>query len=778
VRRAIALAALAAAVGACAGHGPTPRATPAVASAGPLPPRTPSATPAPSPDPHFPTVDAAVEKALAEGKLPGCVVVIGRKGAILHRRAYGSRSLVPERMPMTMDTVFDLASMTKAIATATSLMILVERGTLDLGAPASRYLPELAALPPFTVEQLLLHTSGLAPVTPLSDYEAGPEEAVRRIAARKVLAAPGERFAYSDVGYVLLGEIVRRVSGDDLATFARRAIFEPIGMKETGFLPGPELARRAAPTEPVGGEFQPGIVHDPRARALGGVAGHAGLFSTADDLVRFAQAVLRRGKLDGKRVVHEKTLALFLARRETSKGGRALGWDIDSVYATSKAGAGDGEAPKLSPHAVGHGGFTGTALWIDPEKDLFVLFLSNRVHPDGRGVVNPLVAEIGALALRATEVQTGLDVLRATHFEALRGARVGLVTNDGARTRDGRTAADVFARSKEVRLAALFAPEHGLGVDKEGAIADGVRGGIPVYGLYGERFAPPPEALRDLDALVVDLQDVGVRFYTYASTMRHAMKVADAARLRFVVLDRPNPLGGTRVEGPVYDGRLTFVGSSRLPLRHGMTMGELARLFAREDRTFGGGAERLEIVRMESWRRDTYWDETGLTWTPPSPNLRTPAAAMLYPALGVLEGANVSVGRGTSAPFELLGAPWIDADALVAALERAKLSGIVFAKTTFVPSAAPFRGQLCRGISVRVVDRESFDPARTGVALALALRETKPLDFQLDRIGPALGSAPALEALRAGQPADAIVRLWEPELEEFRKARASVLLYP
>jgi uncharacterized protein YbbC (DUF1343 family) len=752
----------------------------------PSPPGPVATSPAPAPappaaevpDPRFAGIGTAVERALAEGKLPGCVVVVGRRDRILFRQAYGSRSVLPERTPMTEDTVFDLASLTKPVATATSLMILVERGKVALDAPASRYLPELARLPPFTVEQLLLHTSGLAADTALSDYDAGLEEAVRRIAARTPPAKPGERFIYSDVGFVLLAEIVRRASGDGLPAFAAKEIFEPLGMKETGFLPPAELARRAAPTEARDGAFYPGEVHDPRARALGGVSGHAGLFSTADDLARFAQAVLGRGERAGKRIFAPATADLFFARRETSKGGRALGWDVDSVYATSKAGAGDGAAPKLSPRAIGHGGFTGTALWIDPDKDLFVLFLSNRVHPDGKGVVNPLVAEIGALALRAVETQTGLDVLRATHFEALRGARVGLVTNDGARARDGTTAADAFAKATELRLAALFAPEHGLGVDKEGTIGDGTRGAIPVYGLYGDRFAPPAEALSGLDAMVFDLQDAGVRFYTYASTMRRAMKVADAAHLRFVVLDRPNPLGGARVEGPVFSGTLGFVNGARLPVRHGMTMGELARLFAAEDGTFAGGTERLEIVRMESWRRDAYFDETGLPWTPPSPNLRTASAAVLYPALGLLEGTNVSVGRGTDAPFEVLGAPWVDADALLAAMERAKLPGVSFAKTAFTPKASVYRGEHCAGLSVKVADRARFDPVRTGVALARALHETRPKDFQLDKMAPLLGSAPALEGIRAGQELDAITRLWQPDLEAFRKTRDRFLLYP
>ncbi|HEX4514688.1 MAG TPA: exo-beta-N-acetylmuramidase NamZ domain-containing protein, partial [Polyangiaceae bacterium] len=575
-----------------------------------------------------------------------------------------------------------------------------------------------------------------------------------------------EKFLYSDAGFIVLGEIVRRVSGSDVAAFAKREIWDPLGMSETMFLPTFELKKRAAPTEQRDGAFMIGDVHDPRAYALGGVAGHAGLFSTAADLSRFARAMLGRGELDGHRIFSRATADLFFTKSPSSLGGRTLGWDAESIYAKNRA-------KSFSPHAFGHGGFTGTALWIDPDRDLFVLFLSNRVHPDGKGAVNPLVADLGDLAVAATDTATGLDVLREDHFKELAGARVGLVTNTSARGRDGKTAIDAFEEATEVKLTALFSPEHGISADRDALVADSKYGDVPIYSLYGDRFAPSPEVLHGLDAIVFDLQDAGVRFYTYASTMRRAMKVASDAGLRFVVLDRPNPLDGVDVQGPIFSGKTSFVNNGALPVRHGMTMGELARLFAAED----GTGTKLEIVKMKNWRRDAYYDATGLQWTSPSPNLRSITSVVLYPALGLVEGTNVSVGRGTEAPFERLGAPWIDGGALSRALASANLPGVAFAEATFAPESSIYKGEACHGVRVAVTDRAAFDPIRTGVAIAIALSTAYPTTWRLEKMEGLLGDARTLDAIRTKRPLDEIVRSWEAGLAAFKTKRGGFLLY-
>lgn len=711
-------------------------------------------------------IDAAVQSGLDAGKLPGCVVVVGRHDEILFERAYGSRAIVPERRPMTAETVFDLASLTKPVATATSIMILVDRGKVDLDARASKYVPELSKLPPFTVRHLLTHTSGLPAGTPMSHWSTDRADVLRHIASLRIKAKPGERFNYSDVGFVVLQEIVERVSGKLLATFANEEVFAPLGMKDTGFLPPPELRARAAPTEERDGGFMQGEVHDPRAFALGGVAGHAGVFSTAHDMARFARAMLERGALDGHRVFGDKTFARFVARQDTSKGGRALGWDLDSTFATHRSSL-------LSPKAFGHGGYTGTALWIDPEKDLFVLFLSNRVHPDGKGAVNPLIAEIATIAVNAAEVKTGIDVLRAESFERLRGARIGLVTNASAKAKDGTSTVDVLRAAPGLTLAAIFTPEHGITADREGAISDTTYNGVPVYSLYGERFTPTSESVAGIDTLVFDLQDVGVRFYTYASTMKRALKVAADQHLRFVVLDRPNPIGGVEVQGPVLAEVKGFVNHHALPLRHGMTMGELARMFVEDEKL----DVKLEVVRTMGWRRKDSFERTGLSWSAPSPNLRSLRGVELYPAIGLLESTNISVGRGTDTPFEVIAAPWMDGEAVAKKLGERGIAGVSFEAATVTPKSSVHANKKCRGVRVHVTDAARFDPIQTAIAIASTLREVHPNDWDFDGMDKILRYKPAMAAIRAGKDVADVEATWSAELAAFKERRTRFLLY-
>ncbi len=716
-------------------------------------------------DTQFGSLDSAIEAAIAQGKLPGCVVTVGRRDEVLFERAYGSRSILPERTPMTVDTVFDLASLTKPIATATSVMVLAGRGKIDLRARASRYVPELSKLPPFTVEHLLLHTSGLPAGTPVADYADRPL-LFKKIGQLAPKSKPGERYLYSDVGFVILEEIVRRTSGKDLATFTKEEIFTPLEMNETGFSPQSSLRTRAAPTELRDGAWMIGEVHDPRAFALGGVAGHAGLFSTARDLVRYAQALLGRGSLRSGRLLDETTFAKFVSPREVPGGIRALGWDVSSRSSVNRSAL-------LSKQAFGHGGFTGTALWVDPASDLFVVFLSNRVHPDGTGAVNPLIADVVTAAIRATEVRAGIDVLAARDFTALRGAKIALLTNASAKTRDGTTTISALRSAPGVELRAIFTPEHGLAAVAEGTIVDGSHAGVPTYSLYGERFAPSDTLLDGIDAVVVDLQDVGVRFYTYASTMKRVLKVAAGKKKRFVVLDRPNPLGGLEVQGPVLSGEQSFVNHHALPIRHGMTLGELARLFAEDE----GLPAVVEVIPVEGWRRRDAWAKTRLPWASPSPNLRSVEAVTLYPALGLLEASNVSVGRGTDAPFERVGAPWMDAEAVAKKLLEIGIPGVSVTPVSFTPTSSVHAKKPCRGLRVVVADATRYDPIRTGLALAMALHAVHPDEWELDKLDSLIQWEPAIRAIRDGKSLDDVVATWATDLEAFRAKRSRFLLY-
>jgi CubicO group peptidase (beta-lactamase class C family) len=344
-------------------------------------------------------IDGVVEEAIKAGQLPGAVVLVLREGKIVWRKAYGNRRQQPARQAMTVDTVFDLASLTKPIVTATSIMLLLEQGKLQVKDPLYRHLPQFkeGKQRQVTIEHLLLHTSGLVPDNSLRDYQSGKDEAMRRLLQLQPRTIPGERFRYSDVGFMLLGIIVENVSGERLDVFARKHIFQALGMKDTTYNPGKDLVARSAPTEKRQGKWLQGEVHDPRAHLLGGVAGHAGLFSSADDLAVFCQMLLDGGQLQGKRILAPATVRLLTSPRKVPGGLRSLGWDVDTRYSSNRG-------QLFSTDGFGHTGFTGTSIWVDRPSRTAVIFLSNRVHPDGKGNVIRLrhqVATIVASSLQA-----------------------------------------------------------------------------------------------------------------------------------------------------------------------------------------------------------------------------------------------------------------------------------------------------------------------------------------------------------------------------------------
>jgi uncharacterized protein YbbC (DUF1343 family)/CubicO group peptidase (beta-lactamase class C family) len=782
-------------------------------------------------------IDAAVNDAIGRKELPGAVVLVARRGGVVWRKAYGSRALLPRRETMTADTIFDLASLTKVVATATSIMILVERGKVRLSDPVSRFIPELKGegREKLTVEHLLTHRSGYAPDFDLSEQWSGYEEMLKRLYSEPLRSAPGARFVYSDINFITLGEIVRRASGQTLDEFARKNIYEPLGMRDTGFRPRAVLLPRIAPTEnvrgvksylggvgaagPDGERMLRGEVHDPTANRMGGVAGHAGLFSTADDLAIFCQMIMNGGEYAGARVLSPLGVAEMTRPRQVTEdgGARGLGWDVNTTFSTNR---GD-----LFPAgSFGHTGFTGTSIWIDPASETFVVFLSNRVHPDGKGDVGPLRARVanvvagavtdtatvararieqsqyvqemtaglarftyslnearaseagGMLAPEQSEVLCGIDVLERDGFKELQGMRVGLITNHTGRDRNGRQTIDVLREAPGVKLTTLFSPEHGIRGQADEKVSDTVdeKTGLPVFSLYGETRRPRAEQLKNLDALVFDIQDIGARFYTYISTLGYAMEEAARARVPVIVLDRPNPIGGTEVEGPVADeDKLSFTAYHTLPVRHGMTVGELARLF-KEQRKIDCD---LRVVKLENWRRGMWLDATGQTWVNPSPNMRSLTEATLYPGVGLLETTNLSVGRGTDTPFELIGAPWLDGRTFATYLNGRGLAGVRFVPVRFTPRASVFKGEECGGVNLIVTDRALFRPVRVGLEMAVALRRLYPQAWKVDDYARLLVNADTLERVKRADEPDSIARSWQPRLDEFRRARARVLLY-
>jgi uncharacterized protein YbbC (DUF1343 family)/CubicO group peptidase (beta-lactamase class C family) len=763
-------------------------------------------------------IDTLVEEAIARHDLPGAVVLVGHRGRTVYARAFGHRSLIPSPEPMTLDTIFDLASLTKVVATTTSVMLLVEDGRIRLNDRVAGFIPGFAqhGKQDITIRHLLTHESGLRPDLDLAEPWTGSDAAIALAAAEVPIAPPGERFVYSDINFFLLGDIVRRVSGQPLDEFARQRIFEPLGMRDTSFLPADALRPRIAPTQPCtpfgwpcdgpGAAMLRGVVHDPTARRMGGVAGHAGLFSTAADLALFCRMLLGGGAVGSTRILSSLSVAKMTspATPAGEVNVRGLGWDLDSAYSSNR-----GELLPIG--SFGHTGFTGTSIWLDPLTETFVVFLSNRVHPDGKGDVTPLRARVATVAASAltdvpasvrsarltgtdfgpagtaprrepAEVLTGLDVLRADGFAALRGRRVGLLTNDSGLARDGRTTLDLLRAAEGVTVVALFSPEHGIRGGLDAAIASGrdEPTGLPLFSLYGEESRPTPRMLEGVDVLVIDLPDVGARFYTYKTTVAYAMEGAARQHVPVIVLDRPNPLGGYRIEGPLVDEAIladrhaAFVNYFPMPIRHGLTMGEMARFFDAENAI---GAD-LTVIPMRGWRRDLWFDETGLPWVNPSPNIRSMTGAELYPGLGAIERTNVSVGRGTGAPFEQVGAPWIDGVALAAALNARALAGVRFYPVAFTPDADQYAGQTCHGVRVLVTDREVLRPVRVGLEVAAAIFRIHGARYELDRAANQLGSRDDLVRLGQGEDPARIAAGWAAVEAAWRHRVSKYLLYP
>lgn len=773
--------------------------TPTVEAPRPAAPALPPFKPA-----KLTAIDEAIARAIANRKIPGGVLWIERNGET-YRRAYGHRALVPAPEPATEDTIYDAASLTKVIVTTTAVMQLVERGQLELDAPVARYLPAFAqhGKEHVTLRHLMTHRSGLRPGLPALPAWSGRAAAIARACAEQLQSTPGSTFVYSDINFIVCGELVRLASGRPLEVYAREEIFTPLRMTDAGFLPPANQLARIAPTELVDGKMIRGVVHDPTSRRMGGVAGHAGLFLTTADLARFCRMLIGHGELDGVRILSAASVAEMTRVQYEGSNRRGLGWDIDTSYSGPRG------AWLPAGSTFGHTGWTGTSVWIDPAAKTFIIFFSNRVHPDGKGDSTAIRREIATLAAEAMgrdaeAVRNGIDVLVRENFARLHGLRIGLITNQSGRDRLGRSTIDLLQAAPGVTLVSLFSPEHGIrGLADEG-VGDTIdaRTKLPVYSLYGpaprrtpamspadydlaviRSRAPRPEQLRDIDALVFDVQDIGARFYTYSATLGAAIEAAARARKRIIVLDRVNPITASRFEGPVQTHPPSFIGFHPLPVRHGMTLGELALMFNAE-RNFGA---QLEVVRCENWTRNQWFDDTGLPWINPSPSMRSLTAATLYPGFCLLEGTSISMGRGTATPFEQIGAPFVDGNQLAAALNARGLPGVRFEPVRFTPvmslypgpaSSLKYKDQECGGVRAILTDRNRCRVVDLGIELALILRRIHPGQFKVGDMGRLLGDDETLHAIEAGESLGQIQARWAAGLARFEQRRRTALLYP
>ena len=755
-------------------------------------------------------IASIVKKEIRAGRIPGAVIIVGNRDKKIFRQAFGYRSTRPKKLPMRVNTVFDLASLTKVIATTTAVMKLVEDGKLSIQDPVSEYWPEFGSngKEEITVRNLLTHYSGMRPDLPLGNGWSGYKTAVEMILDEKPLYAPGTRYIYSDINFEILGELVRRISDKPLDEYCSENIFKPLGMKHTFFKPAVSLKKSIAPTQyrhGRKGEILCGEVHDPAARRMGGVAGHAGLFSTADDLSLFARMLLDGGKINGVRILKSSTIEMMTTPQSPPDHTplRGLGWDIAAPFASNR--------DELDPEgSYGHKGYTGTFIWIDPVSHSYVIILTNRVHPNGRGDAEPLRKNVIELVSRVSRplsneqvfarrpvlkgihpqvdgrtkeefsrsgIQTGIDVLEEEDFGPLSGLRVGLITNRTGIDSKGKRSIDILHKAQNVKLVAIFSPEHGLSCKADKKIPSSVdhATGLPIYSLYGKSRRPTEGMLEGIDALVFDIQSAGVRFYTYITTMGYAMEEAAERGISFYVLDRPNPLNSVSIQGPVMDEDLkSFTGYFPLPVRHGMTVGELAKLFNKENNI---GVD-LHVTRMQGYKRSYWFDETGLQWINPSPNLRSLKQATLYPGVALAEGANVSVGRGTETPFEILGAPWVRGKELANYLNKRNISGVSFKSVSFTPRSSIYKNKKCHGVRIILEDRDSLNAPLLGIEIISALNRLYSKHFKLQQTIGLVGSQKVIQSIKKGIDPAVIVSKWQDKLDQFRDIRERYLIYP
>jgi SSS family transporter len=908
------------------GEAQTPAISPSAASA--------KAT---DPQPDFSPVTTLISQAIVAKKLPGAVVLINHNGQKVFAQAYGNRKLAGEpgldgkpspAEPMTEDTIFDMASLSKCLATATAIMQLYEAHKLDLDDPVVKYLPDFAAnsKEKVTIRELLTHYSGLPEDVDLKDPWglAAPDKAegIKRAMNASLYGPPGLTFKYSDINYITLGALVEKLSGESLHAYAAEHIFRPLNMLSTAYHP---FDKTCGPTVRVGSAVEPGpkpfgkmlitclpgtwnplnldpqtaptahdnegtpatnpdydhllrgTVHDPTTRRMGGVAGHAGVFSTAADVSLYAQALLDKLLYNkGPFPLEQSTLKLMTQPEQppTAQSGatiftpdgqptkgvatRSFGWDINSAYSRPR-----GEIFPIG--SFGHTGFTGTSLWMDPTSNTFVILLSNAIHPRGNPPISALRGQVATAAARAlslynsnttappqttdkpclkgslncsssphdpsfktspdggvtntphssndppspqtngTHTQTGIDVLESTHFAALHDAathhnnhlRLGLLTNQTGLDSAGHRTIDILLHSlPEIELTTLFSPEHGLfGTKDTSKIANDTdpTTHLPILSLYGPKDSdkrPTVDSLKSLDAVVIDLQDVGVRFYTYETVVGYFLEAAAQAHIEIILLDRPNPIGGTAIQGPVSDpGKESYINYMPLPIRHGLTLGELARYINTEHRLVSPASPnvhvpinaQLTVVAMQNWQRSQYFDQTGLPWTNPSPNLRSLAAATLYPGLGLLDATSVSVGRGTDKPFEQIGAPYIDGPRLAAYLTSRNIPGVSFAPTNFPvvedSNHYPGHGKTIPGIALTLTDRNALNAPELGIEIITALHHLYPQQFPLAKTDNLILNAETIQALTNNADPRSIASTWATDLAEFRHQRQPYLLY-
>ncbi len=725
--------------------------------------------------PSIARIRRALHDAVDQSKAPGAVLYIGDLDQEYFFEATGHRQLVPYKRTLHRETLFDLASLTKVVATATAVMKLRDAGKFRLSDSIADHVP-IPEFRPMTIEHLFTHTSGLVAFERYYQDLSNLDAMLTRYAQEGIEAPPGARHEYSDVGFMLLGKLVELTGRDTLDAFCAREIFDRLGMARTAFRPPEAWRGNCAATEddPWRGRVLVGEVHDENTFAVGGVSGQAGLFSTAEDLAKFCRAFLRGDVLPASTVDE-----MLRFDRMPIYPWQGLAWELDPW--SSKKG---GYLPART--AFGHTGFTGTSIWMDRPKGLFVILLSNTVHPTRENRGNETLRRVIHEAIAqefyppASNTHSGLDRLIRENYRAIEGKRIALLTNHSAVDQRGKHILEVLPYAKDATLKTIYTPEHGLrGEAEAGERVTGQKGPVPVISLYGEKKQPSPEELKDLDLFLIDLQDVGARFYTYAATMRACLSACAAAGLPVLILDRPNPLGGETLEGPIALETNSLVSAAAVPIRHGLTLGELALWF--QSRDLKDQPLQLSVNWLDNWPPARLFAECMLPWVAPSPNLPTAETALLYAGMCLFEGTNLNEGRGTDTPFGIIGAPWLKAQAVVDRVSAEDCRGAELEAVYYVPKSIPgkaaaprYQDETCQGIRVHLTQPRALRPVTLALALITALRETHPADFTLDGSPPfdLLAGGPDLRRrIEAGEEAAAIAQAYAADLAAFDAAR-------
>ncbi len=672
-----------------------------------------------------------------QNSAPGAVAYLGKNNERLFFGSVGKCALTPVEEDMQKDTIFDLASLTKVIATTTAILLLYQQNKLKLDDPVYKYIP-VPLFRNFTIRHLLSHSSGLVGYTEWYREIFSLEDILINLSKTQLLFKPGTEHLYSDFGFMLLGYIVEIISDTGFDEYCRRNIFLPLNMNTTFFRVPEKNKSICAPTEKCNWRNRVirGEVHDEHAYALGGVAGHAGLFSTAEDLSRFCRGLISGVFLE-KDVIEEMSTCRVIHNYPW----QVLGWKTDPFWESI-----EGQLPFRS--ALGHTGFTGTCLWWDRKTGYYAILLSNSCHPsrvkrDNRKLRKTFFNS-AALLIRPQKmnVHCGIDVLMRDDFKPLRNSSIALFTNVSATNVEGRSTLEILSSSDKVKLKYIFSAEHGLKLDEEAGHAEQQKQweGIQLIDIYlNISDIQWQKVLGAVDWVLADIQDIGSRYYTYIYSLSQLMRICSKYKKKLMVLDRPNPLGGEIIEGTFPETRLiNEVCWGAVPVRHGLTIGESA-MFLKNTVPEMKSLD-LVVIKMDGWFSDLLFSDLDLQWIPPSPNIPTFEAALCYVGTCLFEGTNISEGRGTEKPFQIVGAPWCNPIMIISNLSEKAKKGFEIMPCSFVPTSIPgkavepkYMNQQCKGLRIKVKDPHTVRPFNLGIELLWLFKKYHPEHFQFDK---------------------------------------------